>query len=119
VRELIEFRVENGGVIQAEVDIPDTQGGIARAGRSAEGVLNSTSKSFDAAVQAARPAAEAVMRSIQGMAIKPDEVTVEFGLKLSFQAGAIIAATATEGNFRVLVTWRSSGGDTKPANRND
>ena len=108
MRELMEFRLENDGVIQAEVDVPDTQVGIARAGRTAEGVINSASKSFDAAVQAARPAAEAVMRSIQGMTIKPDEVAVEFGLKLSFQAGAIITATAAEGNFRILVTWRQS-----------
>ena len=106
MRELMEFPLEGGGVIQAEVEVSDAQTGIARAGRSAEGVINSASKSFDKAVQAARPAAEAVMRSIQGMAIKPDEVAVEFGLKLSFQTGAIIAATAAEGNFRILVTWR-------------
>ena len=39
------------------------------------------------------------------MARKPDEVEIEFGVKLNAEAGALIARTGTEGHFQVTVRW--------------
>jgi hypothetical protein len=36
----------------------------------------------------------------------PDEIEVEFGLKMSAEAGAVVAATGLEANYRVTLTWR-------------
>ena len=37
-----------------------------------------------------------------------DEVVVSFGLQLSAEAGAFIAAASTAANFTVSVTWRAA-----------
>jgi hypothetical protein len=107
MKELVEFDLEGGQVIYAEVDLADSEVGVARATRRSDQVLRSTRESLESAMDVIQPAAEAVMRKIREIPIKPDEVTVEFGVKLSLAAGAIIASTSTEGNFKIAVTWRS------------
>ena len=40
------------------------------------------------------------------MAGGPDEMTVEFGLRMSAQAGAYIAQASATATFKVTLTWR-------------
>jgi hypothetical protein len=35
-----------------------------------------------------------------------DEVSVEFGMKISAELGAIVAKSNAEGNFKISVTWK-------------
>jgi hypothetical protein len=46
-----------------------------------------------------------VASQLRSLASAPDEVQVEFGLSLSAEAGAFIAAASTEANFKVSLTW--------------
>ncbi len=39
----------------------------------------------------------------------PDDVTVEFGIKLGGETGLILAKGTAEVNFKVSVSWKSSG----------
>ncbi|MFN3763514.1 MAG: CU044_2847 family protein, partial [Anaerolineae bacterium] len=56
-----------------------------------------------------RPVAEAVVRKLRGLSDPPDQVEVEFGLKLSAEAGAFLAAAGTEANYKVTLTWKREG----------
>ncbi|MCS7178813.1 MAG: CU044_2847 family protein [Anaerolineae bacterium] len=62
-----------------------------------------------------RPLAEAVICKLRALADPPDEVEVEFGLKLNAEAGAVLAAAGTEAHYKVTLTWKRT---TEPAIRN-
>ena len=54
-----------------------------------------------------RPAADALLANLTGLAQTPDEVTVEFAIQLSAQTDtAFIAALGSTANFKVNLTWR-------------
>jgi NTP-dependent ternary system trypsin peptidase co-occuring protein len=40
------------------------------------------------------------------MAEPPDEIAIEFGVKLSADVGAIIARTGGEANFKISLRWQ-------------
>jgi hypothetical protein len=62
--------------------------------------------SFESALRTVRPAAVAVLDVMRSGVEAPDEVVVEFGVQLSAEAGAIIAASGVQANFKVTLTWR-------------
>src|SRR4051812_28968820 len=104
MKELVSFS-NAGGAVVVEVDEPQSQPGLVRAGRRpGEAFLNS-SRSFAEVVGDVRPAVESLVQSIQSLDVKPDQVEVTFGLKLTFSAGAVIASTSGEGNFQIRLTW--------------
>jgi len=63
-------------------------------------------QTFEAALDKIRPAAQAIIQKLRALHDPPDEIEVEFGLKLNAQAGAFIAAAGTEANYRVTLTWK-------------
>ena len=74
--------------------------------------------SFERALAAVKDAASAALGQFQAMARKPDEVEIKFGVKLSAEAGAVIAKTGLEGQFEVKLKWKQpspAAGDPAPA----
>jgi hypothetical protein len=59
-------------------------------------VIETVGNSFEAAIEAIRPAAVAVASKLRNFADAPEDVEVEFGLKFAGQAGAFIASASTE-----------------------
>ena len=53
-----------------------------------------------------RYAAEGILHQLRSLAEPPDEVEVEFGVKMSAEPGAIIAKASTEANFKINLTWK-------------
>jgi hypothetical protein len=104
VKRLVEFPLEGEGTILVEVDEPEPKGGVVQAGRPGE-IAVRASQTFEAALERIKPAAGAIIVKLRGLANPPDEVEVEFGLKLSAEAGAFIASAGTEANFTVKLTW--------------
>jgi len=52
-----------------------------------------------------RPTTDELMRVLQSLPQRPDEIEVAFGVKLSGEVGAIITKAATEGNFQIRLKW--------------
>jgi Trypsin-co-occurring domain 1 len=110
--QLIEFAVGGGQSIFVEVE--DSAAGPVTRGIGAQSIATRASQTFEDAISHVRPAAEAIVAQLRSLATAPDEVGVEFGLALSAQAGAFIAAAGTAANFKVTLTWhRSAGEETK------
>jgi hypothetical protein len=97
---LVEVPLESGGFILVEMD--EDVAGVVRASRAGE-VVGRAARSIESALDSVAPAAEAVLTKVRGA--RPSEVTVEFGLKLSAEAGAVITRSAGECNFRVVLKW--------------
>jgi hypothetical protein len=95
--------VEQGGSILVEVDDvrsgPVTRGGridetVTKAGESLEHVLGQIG-----------PAVRGIVAQLRETADWPDEVEVEFAVKLSAGANVIITRTTGEANFRIALRW--------------
>lgn len=67
--------------------------------------LGAAHETFRQALDRVRPALQEVSTTLQTLN-NPDAVTVEFGLKLTVNAGVILASTASEVTFKVTICWR-------------
>jgi hypothetical protein len=102
MKHLVEFPLEEGGSIVVELDEPE-MGGAVRAGR--EGKIEQARETFENALNKVLPVTKTVVEKLRGMASKPDEIEVTFGVNLSTMAGAVIASASAEANFGVTVRW--------------
>ena len=110
MKRLVEYPVaaEPGQTVLVEVEETLPEG----EERAARGTIERFDRSLDDALERVKPAASALVAKVRGLAVPPDEATVEFGIKLGGKAGvAVLAAAAVEANYKVTLTWR--GGDTK------
>ena len=102
---LVEFALQDGGTVLVQVDeaaaAPATRGlGDRRL------VTEQAQQTFEQAIARVQPAAQALISRLRALADAPDEVGVEFGLELSAEAGAFIAAASSTANFKVTLAWR-------------
>ena len=113
MKRLIEFPLEEGGSVWVEVDEPEPPGGVVRAARPTE-MMTKASQTFEEALDRIRPAADVLIAKLRGLSDPPDEMAVQFGLKLSAEAGAVVAAASAEANYTVTLTWKR-GQDERPS----
>ncbi len=104
MKQLVEFPLADGGSILVEVDAPEG-GRLVPASRGGETVAKAQ-QTFEAALDKVRPAASAIIAKLRALHDPPDEIEVEFGLKMSAEAGAFIAAAGVEANYKVTLTWK-------------
>ena len=102
--EFARFSLDDGGSVLVEVGDRD---GLAQAARVTD-VVESVATSFGAALASVRDAAATALRQFRAMDARPDEIQVEFGVRLSAQAGAVIAKAGGDGHLKVKLTWQRS-----------
>ena len=111
MKRLIEFPLEEGGTMLVEVDEPEssaestTRGGVIKAARPTGEVVEGAKKTFEDAIDKIKPAAQAIIDKLRELRDTPDEISVEFGIKLSAEAGAFIASAGVEANYKVSLKW--------------
>jgi hypothetical protein len=98
---LTEFKTEDGALVVVEgVDIRSGARNVSRGGGPAQ-----AARTFEAALDGVRAAAESALRVFRDGALRPDSVELEFGVKLSAEAGAVITKGAAEGHLVVKLSW--------------
>ncbi len=103
MKRLVAFPLEHDeGTVVVEVDEPVAAGGVERASRQGE-VAETAQQTLEAALRRIRPAARAVIATLAELS--PDEVEVEFGIKLGTKTGAIIASADAEATYKVTLKW--------------
>lgn len=103
MKRLIEFPLQEGGSMLVEVDEPET-GGVVKASRAGEAAEKAT-QTLEEAIDKIKPAAQSIITQLRGLHDEPDEVAVEFGIKLSAAAGAFVASASVEANYKVSLKW--------------
>jgi hypothetical protein len=107
--ETTEFETSDGTVLRAEVDGPlppyggDAYEPVRRRRRS--DTADTAASTLREAVDRVRPAAQDVLDSLRAMPQAPSRVALEFGVKLSADAGVVLARASTEAHFKVLLEW--------------
>jgi hypothetical protein len=106
MKHLVEFALEDGSTITAEVDEPEFKKAVTRGALPLQ-VIDQAGQTFEAALEKIKPAATVIIAKLRDIVDAPSEIEVEFGLKLSAEAGALIASAATEANFKVTLSWKN------------
>lgn len=104
---LVEFPVEGGGRLLVQADDADLPGNLELAAVRPGEIAARSSETVEHALDQIKPALDSVVKRLREMS--PDEVTVEFGVMLSAEIGAVVAKGSAEGHFTVSLTWRPGG----------
>jgi NTP-dependent ternary system trypsin peptidase co-occuring protein len=110
--QLLQFESAGGAVL---VEVADDEPGIERAARVDEVVVKA-SASLEGAMEQVRAFANATLGKVQDLAQQPEQIEVEFGIRLNAAAGAVIARTQAEGHLQIKLTWtrpKPGGADPK------
>ncbi len=105
MKRLVEFPLVSGGSIVVEVDEPDSESGVVRAARPGE-IAARAARTFEDALEPIKPAAGAIVAKLRSLSDPPDEMEVEFGLKMTAEASAVVAAAGVEANYKVTLKWK-------------
>ena len=97
-----------GSVLVEQPGLPD--GGPVKAGRVGDSVRELPG-TLEGALEPVTEAARAALTQLRKA--RPDEITVEFGVDLAFEAGAVITKSQAGCHLRVTVSWRDQGSGTR------
>ena len=107
--QVVKMDLANGGSVLVEVADVASDRPVTRGGRQEELVTSATA-SLERALDGLGPVVKGVVSQLREAADWPDEVTVEFAIKLSADANVIIARAGGEANFKISLRW--AGGQT-------
>ena len=93
--QVVTYRVDDATTVKFEIDPPDD---FVPAGP--EQVLGRVREATDPAIEAAKAVLD------KAKEVRPDEVELKFGIKVSGGASWLVAKAAGEANFEVVLTWK-------------
>lgn len=114
--QVVRFKLDDGGEVLVE---PISEDGLIRASNNPGTALRNATVSFEAALGGVRDAAAATLRQFTSLPHQPEEVTIEFGVRLDLAAGAVIARTAIEGHLQVTLLWKRAERIESPSDRTE
>jgi len=103
VAELLRYPLADGQSVLVEVD--DQPGGAVRRGGAVTDRIVDAGQTFESVLTRMSPVVAAIVDSVRGAAETPDEIEIEFGVRLSAEAGVVIARTSGEASFRLRLRW--------------
>jgi hypothetical protein len=106
-------------VVETDVDwTDDEQLGSDPVSRRSR--LASTVETLDDALATVTPALDVISSKIKAWsnACAPDEIEAKIGIKLTAEAGAIIARTSAEGNIEITFRWSRNDTDERSQSQN-
>ncbi|WP_371665918.1 hypothetical protein OG508_08660 [Streptomyces sp. NBC_01108] len=110
---LMEFTTDSGATVTVEVDRHTPGAQLVALGD--DNTLARAGRTFDSALTGIRSAAESALAVFRDGALKPDGVELEFGVKITAEAGAVIAKSAVEGHLVVKLSWSPGATPATPA----
>lgn len=103
---LVQFTTDGGAhVVLADVD---DDGSGARLVSRGEGPALAA-RTFEASLGPVRTAAESALRVFRDGDLAPDSVEIEFGVRMTAEAGAVIVKGSGEGHLLVRLSWSPAG----------
>lgn len=69
-------------------------------------VIEQSAAEIGGALDVISEVADKVEKSLAKMDHKPEEVQIKLGVKLTTEAGVLIAKASGEGNFEITITWK-------------
>ncbi|MEM8923081.1 MAG: CU044_2847 family protein [Actinomycetota bacterium] len=105
--ELVSYQLDGGGQVRVEASTVE-YAGVTRVSRGDE-MLEEATRRLGELTDVVRPVTATVFESVRDLG--PDTVEVEFGVKMTVQAGVVVASSSADANLRIKCTWTSSADD--------
>lgn len=106
MKRLIEFSLTDDDTILVEVNEPQASDNDLDLVARPNEVVARAKQTFDAALDKIKPVATTIITKVRSLNEPPDEVEVKFGVKMSAEAGAVIAAASVEANYEITLKWK-------------
>jgi Trypsin-co-occurring domain 1 len=107
--DVIRFKAAGGVPVLVEAEEDDY--GVERVSRASDGVLKAA-KGLEDAMGTARATILSALAAFDGLGFR--ELSLEFGLKLNAEAGALIAKAGAEAQLTVTAIWGPEAGPGAP-----
>lgn len=101
-KHLIHYPLGDGTAIYVEAETLDSDS--QRISRDEE--IVEADENFKTALSRLKPAAELVLNSLKELN-RPDEISLEMGVKFSAKAGIVLASANSEAVFKVTLNWKN------------
>jgi hypothetical protein len=108
--ELVRFVTAGGTSVLIESD--DAPGGYQKAGVGDR--IAQARRLFEDGIGDITDAAESAMNVIRSRTRRPDDVTIEFGVNLLYEHGAVIAKAGIGANLKVTLRWAAPAPAAEP-----
>jgi hypothetical protein len=102
--DLVRFESKRGVTVLVEAADPVT-GRVVRGGGRPAAVISEAGESLEQVVGKIGPVIQGVVTQLREGADWPEQVEVEFAVKISADSSVIIARAGGEANFRVCMRW--------------
>ena len=103
-KNLVQFSLEDNTPIFVETEGLELST-MQRVSRTKEGIEIAQVR-FQQALSHLKPAAEMVLQAFREVN-QPSEISLEFGIKLNGQIGAVFASVNSEATFKVTLKWKN------------
>jgi hypothetical protein len=104
---VVQLKLNENTTIFVEVVEPDRiPAEVEENVGAAEKVAGDTATGFINALDNIKPLMAPMLSSLRSIDEKLEGVSIEFGLKLTGQLGAIIASASAEANFKITLQWK-------------
>jgi Trypsin-co-occurring domain 1 len=106
-KEIVEFYLDDGTTFLMEIDAPNNSS-LKRVSRVDIGkdIVKAT-QSFEKSLDRIIPFASTALNRLRYNLMTPaDEVELKFGVKMTAEAGAIIASVSSDVSFEVTLRWK-------------
>jgi hypothetical protein len=114
--EYIETQTQDGTLIRIEVEsAAKTKTGFGPQTASAEGVEAPLTDAYAQTLATIRACANGIIDTIHNLPLPPSAAAVDFALKIDAKAGALIAKSANEAQFKVSLSWKQAEPEKKEA----
>ena len=105
--DYIETQTKNGFIVLIEVS-EDGKGaaGFGRPAASRDVSSETAKDAYNQTLATIRACANGVIDTLQGLEAQPSNASIEFGIKIDAKAGAMVAKSLGEGQFKVALSWK-------------
>ncbi|CAN3978217.1 CU044_2847 family protein [Kitasatospora purpeofusca] len=87
------------------VELPEGQGsGVLRATRG-ETLIESSAETFESGLSRVRQVAGTLLERLADLPRQPDHIRAEFGIKITTEAGLVVAKASGDAHFTLQLEW--------------
>ncbi len=104
---VIELPLDAGGTICFEVDDAPSPGKTMRGGEPPK-MIEKLNVTFESVIGKLKPMVETIAGSLSDLVKTPDSVEIEFEVKITADAGVVIARAGSEASLKIKVGWKPS-----------
>ncbi len=107
MKRIVEYTIKNSKnetvVIPVEAEDVDLPKGYSQSSRV--DVSSEANLKFEDAIERVKLTAIAIFEKLKGVSDPPPDIEVEFGLKLTANAGAVVASVGAEAQYKLTLKW--------------